>query len=439
MRSYLFAIIFYSLSICVAFGQPKRIELPFSVVDGYGPFIPNSLGVSWQDTIRKTAWSATQKTLGGIPANWKQVKQGSIWLDTYQFVYQNWNRGKITLDFYNELQTSWGWLPDTSNLSAKPIKCTVQVATGVDAQGKSWLLLDTNNNDDFGDEIPFVAPERSLMSVINGEINVPPLHQVQLERYEKGRILLFKTNVTFSQSGGRTQYHFPQFGVASLQSLGSPKLLVLLGDGFSSPTLAMANAAVLDDTSNTRRKIRTNMSKPGEFVTINQITYNYQGVDLQRQMVLLQPGDPSDSLYSTQIGYKAHPITAHEFTTGKPLSLSDYRGKYVLIDFWGTWCAPCVSEMKHLKEAYAQTKRDDFEIIGVVCNDTPERLRAFLDKQTITWPQVMATSANKLTETFQVTGYPTTFLIDPQGKVLLTRLGGGQTLSLIKDLISRKR
>ncbi len=95
--------------------------------------------------------------------------------------------------------------------------------------------------------------------------------------------------------------------------------------------------------------------------------------------------------------------------------------------------------MKHLKEVYAQTKRDDFEIIGVVCNDTPERLRPFLDKQAITWPQVMATTANKLTETFQVNSYPTTFLIDPQGKVLLTGLRGSQTLSLIKDLLSRKR
>ena len=195
----------------------------------------------------------------------------------------------------------------------------------------------------------------------------------------------------------------------------------------------------MDDTLNTRRRVRTNMSKLGEYITINQIAYKYQGVDLQRQVVQLQPVDPSDSLYSTQIGYKAHPIAASEFTTGKPLVLSDFRGKYVLIDFWGTWCAPCVGEMKHLKEVYAQTKRDDFEIIGVVCNDTPERLRPFLDKQAITWPQVMATSTNKLTETFQVNSYPTTFLIDPQGKVLLTGLRGSQTLSLIKELLSHKR
>lgn len=419
--------------------QTSLIELPFTIVEGYGPFLPKSSGLYWQDSTKPSAWSKTYRTLPGIPKDWKEVKQGTIPLDMYQSVYQDAATGKITPTFFKELQTSWGWTPDTAIYSTKPIKCVVQVATGIDSSGKSWLLLDNNNNWDFTDDTPFTVPPSIIMAILRGEVNVPMSYPVNYEAYQNGRVVPLQTRITFYQDNDRIMYHFPRYGVASLQALGSPKLLTLVGRGFTQPTFATAEIAVPNDTSNVGRRVRTNMSKTGEYVRINDKEYRYKGVDVGRQAVQLVPVDPADSLYSTQVGYKVRPFADTEFTSGKLLSLTDYRGKYVLIDFWGTWCAPCVGEIKHLKEAYAQTSRDDFEIIGIACNETPEKLRVFLDKQGVTWPQVMATTANKLTETYQVESWPTTFLIDPQGKVLLTNLRGSQTVELVKKLRGTKR
>ncbi len=324
MRPYLLVLCFYALSIIFAVGQPKLVELPFSVVDGYGPFRPNYTGIRWNDPTEKSDWSNTQRTLGGIPANWKEVKQGEITSDTHQFIYQNVIAGKLSAAFYKEFQTSSGWTMDTTALSAKPIKCTVQIATGVDANGKNWLLLDTNNNGDFADEKPFEAPFMNIMDVSNGKINVPAFHRVRFEKAQKGLVVPVQSNLNLFQTGDGLMYDYPQFGVASLSSFKNSKLLVLRDNpGLMDPTFASADIAVMDDTSNVQRKVWTYMSKPGQYITINQTAYKYHGVDLQRQMIQLQPVDPSDSLYSTQIGYKAHPFTAPEFTTGKPLSLSD--------------------------------------------------------------------------------------------------------------------
>lgn len=114
---------------------------------------------------------------------------------------------------------------------------------------------------------------------------------------------------------------------------------------------------------------------------INQKVYEHKGVDVVRNVLQLKRVANADSLYSTQIGFKAHPFTASEFATRKKISLGDYRGKYVFIDFWGTWCAPCRAEMPFLKGAYATTKRDKIEFIGIVSEDTPEKLKAYVDKE----------------------------------------------------------
>ena len=115
------------------------------------------------------------------------------------------------------------------------------------------------------------------------------------------------------------------------------------------------------------------------------------------------------------------PLPDYDFTDfdGKPRKLSDFRGKYLLIDFWGTWCGPCVAEIPHLKEAYEKYKSRGFEILGMDQDEDPEKVKKFLTDKGITWPQATTASIKDLLDKrFRITAFPTTVLLDPQGKII---------------------
>lgn len=107
---------------------------------------------------------------------------------------------------------------------------------------------------------------------------------------------------------------------------------------------------------------------------------------------------------------------------GKPVSLSSLRGKYVIIDFWGSWCGWCIKGMPALKEFY-QANKDKVEVVGVDCGDTDERWRAAVAKHELPWVNVRQTEADKVTEAYAIEGFPTKFLIGPDGNILNVTVG----------------
>ncbi len=105
---------------------------------------------------------------------------------------------------------------------------------------------------------------------------------------------------------------------------------------------------------------------------------------------------------------------------GKERKLSDLRGKYVLVDFWGVWCGDCTRETPFQLEAYERFKKRGFEILGGDSDEKIETLRGYLAKNKITWPQATNDSTKQLREvTYRLQEYPSTVLLAPDGKVLV--------------------
>jgi len=118
---------------------------------------------------------------------------------------------------------------------------------------------------------------------------------------------------------------------------------------------------------------------------------------------------------------KPAPDIAVKDLKGDRLQLQTLRGQYVLLDFWATWCAPCVAELPRLKAAHEKHVGHGFAIVGVSLDETKEAVTDFVKTRKIRWQQVHnATCGADLVEAYGVGTIPATFLIDPQG--IITRL-----------------
>lgn len=119
---------------------------------------------------------------------------------------------------------------------------------------------------------------------------------------------------------------------------------------------------------------------------------------------------------------EAEYVTAPDFTfpdvNGKMVSLSDFRGKWVIIDFWGSWCPWCIKGFPALKEAYAKYE-GKVEVIGVACLDPKDAWENALKKYDLPWVNLYngAEKGGPVLQEYGIEGFPTKVIVDPEGKV----------------------
>jgi thiol-disulfide isomerase/thioredoxin len=105
---------------------------------------------------------------------------------------------------------------------------------------------------------------------------------------------------------------------------------------------------------------------------------------------------------------------------GKKRKLSEFRGKYLLVDFWGTWCGPCRREMPYLKAAYRNFQPRGLEILGMNTDELeilPD-VKRWLEGNGLAWTQATRESIREVIRNFRIHSYPTTLLLGPDGKVI---------------------
>jgi thiol-disulfide isomerase/thioredoxin len=125
---------------------------------------------------------------------------------------------------------------------------------------------------------------------------------------------------------------------------------------------------------------------------------------------------------------------------GQPVSLADYKGKYVLVDFWASWCVPCRKGNPHLKELYARYKDRGFEVIGVSDDDSkPDAWKKAVEQDGLPWKHVLRglkvirngdtfvglDRSKDISDGYNISSLPTQVLIDANG-MIIGRYGGDQ-------------
>jgi thiol-disulfide isomerase/thioredoxin len=107
---------------------------------------------------------------------------------------------------------------------------------------------------------------------------------------------------------------------------------------------------------------------------------------------------------------------------GQNHKLSDFKGKYIVLDFWGTWCGPCMAELPRLKALYDSLKTK-VSFIGIACHDTKEDLKKTIIEHQVNWLQLINTDENDISVLYGVQAYPTKIIIDKNLKIVKRFVG----------------
>lgn len=130
-----------------------------------------------------------------------------------------------------------------------------------------------------------------------------------------------------------------------------------------------------------------------------------------------------EGIESTRVGRIMPNFTTNATVDGETFNLESLRGKYVLIDFWGTWCAPCIAEMPEVKE-YHEKYSDRLVVVGVNNGDTIEEIKEFTEPKGYHWLQIKDKNGEEdLVLKLNVAGFPTKFILSPEGEILYRFVG----------------
>lgn len=424
---YLFLAIalFLSCSTDRKIKDNEIIELPIKLLDGYGSFQPSFIGLSWSDHDPVSEWSKTQIEVIGIPEEWTESVVKQIWFDPPQFVFQNFKQGNISEEFFNELKGPWNINLNERSFSETPIKCYTHIALGKTIEGSITYKIDSNNDRDFSDEPEFHP------NILTDWLKIDSLSQyttrVSCELFLNNGIKKMNVPVliVLHETG------FLLYNVAMHAETEFEGLTIKISSGFSDlvfteAMLSIYNPLIVNDD---------NPIVMNEFIKLGSNFFQNLGVNLTNQTLQLKKMSLDTILFSTQVEFMAKPFVGIDLLTGDTINMNDYRGKYLYIEFWGSWCTGCIQEISYVKSAYKNIDKSKIEFLGIP-NDNLETLMKFIKKEGISWPQILSSTDNNIAELYRVRIYPTSFLINPNGKIIAKNLQGKNLFDTLSYFIN---
>jgi len=428
MKSKKIALIILLSTLFVGCSQNKIVELPLTIHNGYGPFIAGFGGLSTISEDENNPWESTYPKILNFPKGLTDMKFGFIETNHYQSAYQNYLLGNITKDMYEGLFKS-NRAPDTLNLSKTPIKTKIAFVYGKDLEGVLKMVVDVNNNLDLSDDKLFTPLE---LDWNNADLLAQQYaFDVSFETFVHNKIISVSAPlyIVYYSQGEMFACNFSQHVITQYKGTQ----IAISSGGFTNLSYDYINLAFINNLKKGDKVVKyDDIYSKNEYIEIEGEILKILGVNTNKNCLVLEKIDlPKSQLYAAQKGYKPYPFQGEEFTTKTEISLDSFRGKYVLLDFWAEWCAPCLQEIPNLKELYAKTDRTKFEIIGIVGKSSPNGLEKLIDKYEITWSQILS---DDIIETYKINGYPTTLLIDTEGFIIAKDLFGKELEETVLNL-----
>jgi thiol-disulfide isomerase/thioredoxin len=423
---------------------PDTLRIELRQVRGFGPVRPSTGLTSKMDTTN--SWFAARPE-AIIPEEIQDKDYALMYFKTdfIQFAHQSMVAGKLDSSFVAGAFNSWG--KNMADYSAEQL----DVAVGILAwreNDTTKVMVKKRPPFDFTAAQVHVLPEPQGFLREEDMLLLPITHEVyyQGEVYElENWFRLGDIGEMGSQMGKApgeaflTGFYSHQRGEFEL--LGEDWTMLLHNDFGTGRYGGDADAIIVDKTENVEAKgdsLHYGEDESfgiGQFVKLDGHNYRIANVHFDGSEVTLVYEPDLEDASGTQKGLLAHQFE-HETLSGDVISLEQQRGKYVLLDFWGSWCPPCVAEMPYLIEAYRLFRGDAFEIIGIA-NDQMEPLTSFIEEWEAEWPQIHQDGRGdtSIIELYNIMAYPTTFLLNPEGRIVDQNLRGFRLEKQLADAL----
>lgn len=427
----------FLVSVTSLLSQTKTIELDIKFHNGFGPFEMGLLGLDIYSTNENDPLYKTYKFPKGMPNSWENSQHGCIKTNGYQFIYQNYLSGKISSSYFENSKEKLNWCPTSLNLSDKDLKCSNAFAYIKNKDGVIEMLIDTNNDNDFGDEKIFSPQQINTFADIqnNQSLFLNNYITIEYEREINNNVVTEKIplSIIYIKSDDILLYNFPQYMTSEIDGTK----IAICSNNFidisaNDTQITLINENI--DTNSDSKFIGIN-----EFLKINNKLYQNNGINIKKNKLILTEIETNiDNIKSSQIGFKPHNIEGINFINNETLNLENLHSKYVLINFWATWCSPCIAKNNFLKTIYQNVDKSKFEIIGIVSGSNASDFESFINKNGIDWPQILSDKNNDIEKKYAVKGYPTSFLISPDGIIIDKNISNKELEKLVENWIKKE-
>jgi thiol-disulfide isomerase/thioredoxin len=417
-----------------AAAQQRRMAT--TLRQGYGPFMPGNVII----------FPAEQAPLPtAVPPDITEYRVRQVDFQPYNTWYRQLAaNGMSREDFLQQMKDVPAGL-----LTAQPYHHVLDVLVGYNKAGKKVVIPDVNGNLSFIDDDAY---EFEQFVVLSREVEA------------KKRLPVFKTQYTFFNGEGLVSRELhvkadPYLGMLHMSytdtsenrffmevslpehrrgvlKVGNREYEALLANGFTGLNYTEGNAQLLlfADSSAYGSTIPYNV---GDVLNIGGSNYLFESVSAFGDTVTFRYTGKAAGNEGIMKGHTAPAVTALQLN-GAPFSLADYRGRYLLLDFWGTWCGPCIAGLPELRALQQKFRQKNFSLVSIANDQEREQVRKVVQREQMGWTQVFQNDIVKgkesaLIRKLKISSYPAFILIDPEG-VIIAR---DEPLRVIGELLEK--
>jgi len=400
--------LFFSL-VSNSCSSEKQIKITFEEANS------DSLGLPW------TGWNWT-KSRFIIPISEtinKYPIEGTI-IDTFFIAVQldqyfmnllhksqndsNYVVKKLGVDWYNNSKHKY---------STKKIDCIITLCI-ISKNGKEFVIVDQNNDNDLTNDPVLAFQSQHDM---NDDVDVDVIFcESKVDFYDGTKkqttIIPISYRRIYLKNGFQHEYSIRQNKIGTLE-LNEQNYKTILINNIDIEFNRYIDAWI--DENNNEQIEETEIKSLHKPFTLFEKSYRLYELDRFGKYLIIEQCDekanPPISIGSVAPDFKLKTLNDELF------HLHAREDQVILIDFWGTWCGPCIAEMPHLKEAYKIYHTKGFEIVSIGIDEL-SRLKKFVTEKELDWIHIQADKNDPILELYQVSAYPTLYLINKEKKII---------------------